>query len=262
LLFAILEAIALFLAINGDVHRKATFLNSANSVSGYFAEKTSRISEYFNLQEVNQSLAFEHARLYNLQKSAFKISDTLHFFNNDTLVSRKYFFTASKVIKNSTDKQFNYLTLDKGSKQGITNDMAVIAPSGVVGVTVAVSENYSVAISLLNRKLGVSAKLRRTNYFGSVRWEGKSYRQASLSEIPIHVQVEKGDTIVTSGYSAMFPEDIPIGVVKEVEVDESGHFHKIGVWLATDFKSLQHIYIVTNLHRNEQTTLEKMVEDD
>jgi rod shape-determining protein MreC len=165
------------------------------------------------------------------------------------------------VINNSINKQFNFITLNKGSLHGIEPEMAVIAPDGVVGVVYATSGNYSTIIPMINRNFRLSAKIRKNGYFGSLSWAGSGYQKTILEEIPFHVDVQHGDTIVTSGYSAIFPEGIIVGTINEFEARE-GNFYTISVDIAVDYKNLLHVNVIRNLLQEEQRELERISGDD
>ena len=135
-------------------------------------------------------------------------------------------------------------------------DQGIIAAGGIVGVVIDVSESYAVGLSVLNRRWSISAKLKNTGYFGSLYWGGSNYREASLMEIPFHVNVEQGDSVVTSGYSSVFPEGIMIGTIQSFDKAEGENYYNIQVKLSTDFKSLSHVEVIRNLNRKEIEELE------
>ena len=139
--------------------------------------------------------------------------------------------------------------------------MAVVSPNGIVGVVNGVSKRFSTVMSLLNTDLHISAKIKKNNYFGSLSWDGKNYREAILYEIPHHVPVSKGDTIITSGFSTIYPEGVLIGTIKDFEV-KGGNFYEITVRLSTDFKNLTYVNLVSNLRKEEQIELEEQLEYD
>jgi rod shape-determining protein MreC len=159
------------------------------------------------------------------------------------------------VLNNSIFRQHNYITLDKGRSAGVKPEMGVISSEGIVGVVRGVSENFSSVISLLNSELSVSAKLKNSGYYGSFNWTGRDYRYGKLQDIPLHVDVSIGDTVITSGYSAIFPEGILVGFVEEYQ-EKGGRFLELTVELSTDFKKLNNVYIVKNLLKEEQKELE------
>ncbi|NJK85384.1 MAG: rod shape-determining protein MreC [Bacteroidales bacterium] len=153
----------------------------------------------------------------------------------DTGANKKYVFIHARVINNSTDKQYNYITLNRGNKDGIEKEMAVVCSDGIVGVVKEVSENFSSVISLLNLNIKINAKIKKSGYFGPLQWTGTGYRKAVLSDIPHHVKITLGDTIVTSGFSAMIPEGYMIGVISDFKL-KGGNYYEIEVDLSTDFK--------------------------
>jgi rod shape-determining protein MreC len=169
---------------------------------------------------------------------------------------QQYLHTSAVITDNTVNRQKNFITLNKGSRQGIMTDMAVISGESVVGVIVGYSDNFSVAMSLLNLDFKLSARIRSNGYFGSLSWDGRDYKYALLSEIPQHVSVNRGDTIETTGYSAIFPEGIIIGTVSDYE-KIGGDFYLIKVALKTDFKKIHFVDIISNLKKREQLELEK-----
>jgi rod shape-determining protein MreC len=231
----------------------------SQEISGNLSKKKNNLVQYLSLKEDNERLVAENLQLKNLLE-AFK---SLKSKNSHVEISQnqRYTYLPALVINNSVNKQYNYITIDKGANDGIERDMPVIANDGVVGLVEAVSENYSLVISLLNRNLKVSSKFKKNNYFGSFEWTGKSYRQAVLNEIPLHVDVQRGDTIVTSGFSTLFPGGVPIGVVEDFSVN-SGTFFTIQLQIAVDFKKLNNVYVVKDYKKEEQLKLENTLRND
>jgi rod shape-determining protein MreC len=178
-----------------------------------------------------------------------------------TTTGRKYTYTQARIINNSVNRQYNYITLNRGKNHGIRPEMAVISSQGIVGMVYSASGNFSTVISVLNRDFRLSAKIKKNNYFGSLSWDGNNPRTAILSEIPYHVNIQKGDTIVTSGYSTIFPEGILVGTVTSFEVEES-NFFRIEVELSVDFNQLNWVYVIRNLLEEEQNHLEETLTND
>ena len=256
IIFVILEIIAFTLFINQHSYQRSRFLNSANRISGALFESYTQVSQYLGLRKANQLLAKEnrqfHEFVLNLPGSEPKhsaIEDQYHVF-------------PARVINNSVNLQNNYFTINKGKKDSISPEMAVLAPDGAVGVVKAVSDHYSLCISLLNCKFSLSARLNKSDYFGSLSWDGTNYRFAYLHEIPGHVLLHPGDTIVTSGYSAMFPENIIIGTIDSYQKTQGEYFYLIKVKLAADFKNLRSVYIINNRLKKEQHLLEEEAQND
>jgi len=261
ILFVLLEGFALFLIIQNNHFQRVKITQFSNAFSGSFYKQTDNFKAYFSLKETNQLLAQENNELRNklasLKKNIQDKKDTLI----DTIYKQRYTFFSAKIINNSVNKQYNYLTLNRGSKDGIKPDMAVITPRGIVGVIVGVSNNYSTVLSVLNRNFKVSAKFKKNNYFGSLAWGYLNPEICILSDIPYHVKVEIGDTLITTGFSDVFPEGIPVGTVKEFDL-KNGNFYTIKVKLTNDFRNLNYVTLVDNLMKKEQQDLEIKSEHD
>jgi rod shape-determining protein MreC len=260
LLFFLLEIISISLIVRNNNYHKSKYLVFSQHMSGIVSQKRNNLVQYLSLKEINQQLASENLRLKNQVESYNLISGKSKAIS-DTAINKHYQYISARVVNNSVNKQFNYLTINKGTEDGIEQEMAVIAPDGVVGIVESVSKHYALVISLLNRNLKVSAKIKKNNYFGSFEWTGKSYRQAILNEIPLHVDIVKGDTIVTSGFSEMFPEGIPLATIEDFSIN-SGTFFSIDLLITTDFRRLNYVYVIKNYIKTEQLMIEKTVFND
>lgn len=261
ILFILFEAIAFFLLFRYNTFHKAKIVNVTHSVRGGFSRVFVNIREYISLREDNRKLIEENNKLYNLLKSSYRITSFESFSVNDSVYKRNYIYTDAKVINNSTNKQYNYITLSKGKNHGIEQDMAVLSNDGIVGIIKSVTDNYSSVISLLNRNFKVNAKIKKSGYFGPLLWTGKGHSKAILTDIPHHAEIFAGDTVVTSGYSAIFPEGYMIGITSDYRL-KGGNYYEITVDLATDFKNLSNVQVVKNLYREEQVELENSAESD
>jgi rod shape-determining protein MreC len=190
------------------------------------------------------------------------IADTVSFrsFAGDAERQFPYDVIAAKVVNNSVMYLSNYITINKGSADGISSDMCVVSERGVVGIVSTVAEHYSTVLPLLNPRFRLSCKVLGSNYFGSMSWDGRSARYAQLDELPRHVEFNEGDTIVTSGFSAIFPEGILVGKVSSFdERQRDDNFYSLTVKLATDFYRLSSVMVIRNYHRDEQLQLEEEV---
>jgi rod shape-determining protein MreC len=256
LLFIILETVAVSMGVRYNLYQKAGFVAITENIASFFNESISSFNDYFDLVETNRKLSLENTLLKNQLQRVYRSDDLFFFGENDTIHRQKYFFTSARVISNTVTRMHNFISLDKGRDQGIEPDMGVVCPEGIVGVTTGVTRNFTSVLSVLNLNFHVSAKLKKNDYFGNISWDGRDYRTVILSDIPYHVNVAEGDTIVTSGYSAIFPEGIPVGTVEKATV-ENGNFYNIRVRLFTDFRHLTYVDVIRNLQKEEQQKLKR-----
>lgn len=258
-LFLVIEIVCLALVFRNNDYQKAAFLNSSNKVSALIYKRYNDLQYYFQLKATNDSLVKENIRLRSLLKSNFDWPDSGVLQKVDTIAHRKYEYMPAKVVNNSVNTLTNYITIHRGSLQGVKPNMAVIGPSGVVGVVRYVNDNFSVVMSLLHKKSSVYAKLSRTGEAGPVIWEGEDPLHATLKNIPKSANVQKGDSVVTSAYSSIFPENILVGYVDKVMVDKASNFYTIRIQLATNFFNLQYVYVVKNNMLKEQQQVESQI---
>jgi rod shape-determining protein MreC len=259
ILFISLEFFAISLVVNNNGYQKSVAFAWVSEKTGKIQSDYNSFWEYLNLKQTNKVLAAENARYRSMLPAAFLITDTLVHYKKDTLYRQQYQMLSAEVISNSTNSSTNFLQLNKGRLQGINKDMAVISPNGVVGIVVNVSQNFSWVMSLLNKETRISARIKKNGQIGTIAWEGGSYRFASLKDIPTHVRISKGDTIVTSGYSHIFPQGEIIGVINDFSIKSGEHFYDINVRLGADFNNLANVYVIRNLLRDEQKKLEEPV---
>lgn len=257
-LFVILEVIAFSLIVNNNYYQRRVVINSTNQLTGGLLETFDNFSAYLSLKNANKILSEENARFYNMLPSTFIKNDTTVFFIDDTLYRQQYKYIATKVISNSIHRRNNYLKLNKGSKHGIKPDMAVVAPNGLVGQVIEVSENFSSVMSILNSNARISAKLKTSNQVGSLFWDGKDYKSGKLVDIPSHVVFDIGDTIITSGFSYIYPEGQIIGVVNDFRIETGDSFFNIDVTFAVDFNNIYYVYAIETLYRDELLELENL----
>ncbi len=262
-LFLLLEAFCIYLVVQNNYYQRANFINSSNGISANILAASHDVNQYFLLKDANEKLLKENAELRGKTLASFSVLVNDEYTVKDTTYHQKYTFTSAKVVKNSTNLRNNYLTLDKGSKQGIKNNMSVITSSGVVGQVKDVSANFCTVMSLLNSKTTISSKIKKDGSYGPLMWDvSDDYSIATLHDIPTHVRLITGDTIVTSAYSTTFPENIMIGTVESFVQKTGEFFYTVKVKLSTDFKKLSHVYIVNNILKEEQEELEKKSESD
>ena len=261
-MFLLLEALCVYLVVQNNYFQRASFVNSSNQVSAKILKTSADVEEYFFLKSENEKLARENAELRSRSLVSFARIVDDKYLVKDTTYRQKYTYTSCKVVNNSTNRRNNFLTLDKGAKQGVKNNMAVITSTGVVGQVKDVSDNFCTVMSVLNSKTTISSKIKKDGSYGPLTWDGEDFRYATLHDIPTHVQLKKGDTIVTSAYSRTFPENIMVGYVESFERRSGEYFFTVKVKLSTEFKKVSHVYIVTNMMKDEQEELEKRSEAD
>ena len=261
-LFLILEVITIIIIVQNNYYQRAAFFNATNDITGKFLSTINSVSQYFSLTDANRKLSEENARLLSESKKYMMKIDNKIYHYYDTAYAQQYEFMSAKVIRNSTNKRNNYLTLDKGSKQGITKDMGVITSTGIVGIIKEVSANYSSVISLLHKDTRISAKIKKNGHVGTVIWGGGNYQYGELIDIPTHVKPFVGDTIITSGYSTSFPEGILVGTISSFKMEKGNNFYSITIKFSTDFNSISYAYVVRNIMKNELNKLHKDRPDD
>lgn len=230
----------------------------ANEVSGKAYATYSGITDYFYLRRMNDSLVSENAALrarlldskYDTRVDSGRVEDSTGRY------IQQYTYLTARVIRNSVNQASNLIYLDKGSRHGIGKQMGVINANGIVGQVINVTDNYAVAMSVLSKDFKVSAKFKKNNFFGNLHWTGLQSNIAVLEEIPKHVPVAVGDTVVTSGFSELFPRNVMIGTVRKVKMEPDKNFLDITIHLSTNFGNLNYVYVVNNMKRTEISKLD------
>lgn len=264
-LFVFLEIISFIFILNNNSYKKAKYLNSASQVAGSVYKTYNSVMNYFNLSKVNRRLAVENAKLRSNLRTRQPDKDIISELKTFTFVPNNsgYFkFVSAQVVNNSVNRPYNYITLNKGEKDGIKIDQGIISVDGIVGMVTNVTENYSLGLSVLNQHWSVSSKIKKSNFFCSLYWDGKDYRYASLMEIPFHVSLQSGDTIVTSGYSSIFPEGVLVGTIESFEQFQGENYYNVRVKLSVDFKTITYVEVVENKNTTEINQLEQLIQDE
>ncbi|MEA9413352.1 rod shape-determining protein MreC [Flavobacterium sp. PL02] len=260
LLFLLLLGISLGLSIQSHSFHKSRIISSANFLSGGVYEKINSVNEYLNLRKENDELVLENARLKSL---LFNAEDTTKLPLPDSIKGVKPAdIIVSKVIHNSYNVHENYITINSGSNEGVKPDMGVINSLGIIGIVDNTSPRYATVISILNIKSRINAKIKKSNHFGSLTWDGKSTGFVQLIDVPRLASVRKGDTIVTGGQSVIFPENIGIGTIDKIFTDKKTNYYTINVKLFNDMTNLGHVYIIKSKDREELIKLEKREKDE
>jgi rod shape-determining protein MreC len=258
ILFLLTEAFCFYLIFRNSNFHHSALVNSSNSVAASVSETVTSVKEYVNLRKVNNDLALENSKLRSMLPETYYADSATKKSINDSLHHQQYSFITAKVINNSVNRRNNYLTLNIGSLQGIEPEMGVISSEGIVGIVKDTSKHFCSVMSFLHKDSKISAKLKKSGYIGSLVWDGYDANHASLKDIATHVQLSKGDTIVTSSYSSIFPENIMIGRIEDFERKAGDNFYEISVRLSTDFSKLSYVYVVNNVLKEEQQKLEQL----
>ncbi len=254
--FIVLEIFSFWLIINYNKFQNAAFLNTSNVFVGSILSVSSNVSGYFSLKEENAFLAEENA-LLKQQIVDFKQLSTLSGSSDEVLTGtiKEFDFIPTKIINNSIFNDDNYITINKGKNHGIYSGMGIVTGNGIVGKVTAVSNNYSTVQSFLHSSYQVSAQIKSNKILGAAIWKGEDIETGHLLYVPRHENVVVNDTVVTSGYNAIFPEGIPIGIIEEITIPENESFYDIKIKLLTEFNKLYFVYAVKNNTKAEQDSL-------
>jgi rod shape-determining protein MreC len=260
--FLFLELFCAWLVVQSNQYQNTQFFNTANTLAANIISFSQGVREYLSLQEINTDLAAENARLRTALEQKLQSLQRTDVKPPDSAVIKRFDYISARVINNSTLLFKNYITVDKGRLDGITPGMAAISSSGAIGKVKSVSDHYAVLISLINTDEQLSSAIKRTGHFGTIRWEGTNPRLVNLHYIPRHVDPLVGDTIVTSGYNSIFPENILVGKIAAVTLSEEAPFYEIKVELAQDFAKLAFVEIIRSNLKSEQDSLELRTIDE
>lgn len=263
-LFVLLEVASFVLLFKHNRYQQSVFFTSANVVSGAVFEVSGGITSYFHLKKANEELLDRNMlleqQLDNLEKALRDHQvDSMAINSIKELPVTEYRLYKARVIKNSINQSDNFITLDKGSSSGIRPEMGVIDGNGVVGIVYETSPSYSVVLSLLNSKSNISCKIVGSQYFGYLKWEHGDSRYAYLKDLPRHAEFNLGDTVVTSGYSSMFPEGIIVGTVDDMTDSNDGLSYLLKVKLSNDFGRLSDVRVIERIGQSEQKILESKI---
>src|SRR5690606_907256 len=258
-LFILFFGISLILIVQKNSFQRASFLNSSNYFIGNLYNRVNDLRSYLHLNEDNALLSEENASLRSFLESSQYSNQLITGEVKDSLQEVRYTFMEAKVINNSIHQKNNTFTINRGAKHGVEKGMGVIASKSVAGIVLQVSEHFALVQSFLNSDTKVSSSLVNSNAFGSLVWgeNNRDAKTAILKDIPNHIKVAKGETVVTSGFS-LFPEGIILGKVIEPGLESGDSFLNISVALAIDFSSLQYVYVVTDKLADEKLILEEI----
>lgn len=261
-LFILLEVISFVLLFRFNHYQGSVFFTSSNKLAGSVYEAANQVTGYFHLKSINNDLVQKNVELElqmeHLRKAlADVIGDSMcvEQMKKDALTG--YDIYKARVINNSLTHIDNYITIDKGEKDGIRSEMGVVDGNGIVGIVYLTSDNYSVVIPVLNSKSNISCKIKKSDYFGFLKWEGGSSKYAIVKDMPRHSLLALGDTVVTSGHSAVFPGGISVGTIEEITDSHDGLSYQLKVKLFTDFARLNDVRVIVRKGQEEQIKLEQ-----
>jgi rod shape-determining protein MreC len=254
-LFLFLEILSFVLVFNFNEYQNSALSHLSSNMAGSVLTFSSDVSEYFSLRRTNKILAEDNANLHSYLRNAYYQADTHSYYRKDTLYKLEYKYISARVISNSTNKRNNFLMLNKGTLEGIGNHSGVIIGDRIVGQIVSVSSHFCWVMSVLNKDSKISGKFKKNDQLVNIEWNGGNYRKGDVKEIPKHVVIEKGDTIITSGNSDVFPAGLIIGTIDSYTDAKDENFNYATLLFSTDFNSLSYVEIVTDMMRNEKEAL-------
>ncbi|RCH54219.1 rod shape-determining protein MreC [Mucilaginibacter hurinus] len=261
-LFLIFEGFSLYIFVNYNDFQKASFINTSNEITGNLYNHVNNLNDYLRLKEINDKLARENAALRNHFKSSKFIDTTRSQTVIDTVNKQQYTYLEARVINNSVNSRVNYLTLNKGSNNGIEKGMGVVSNAGVVGIVIQTSPHFAIVRSLLHKDTRISAMLAKSKEGGSFRWaDDMDPRKGLLYDVANSAQPRLGDLVVTDEHS-LFPIGIPLGKVSNLTPKTGGFFLNMEVRLAVNFSNLDYVFVITNKLAREQITLESQQNKD
>ncbi|WP_420575028.1 rod shape-determining protein MreC [Kordia sp.] len=251
ILFLVLLLISLVFTIQSHSYHKSKFINSANWLSGGIYEKANGVSSYFSLEAENERLIEENLRLKSILFNKKDSLSTVQYIDSSSYPTH-YLLRSAKIIKNDYSDRNNILLINKGASDSIKTDMGVITSNGIIGVVDQVGGSHATVISILNSVYSINAQLKNNdNHYGSLSWDGKNPNIIQLIDVEKLAIIKESDTIITGGNSTLFPKGIPIGTIKDFKLNTTKNLYDINVQLFNDMTSLEHVYIIENLHREE-----------
>lgn len=262
LTFIGLEFFALVLIASNHSFQGSVIWNGATQVTGRIYASVDYWREYFHLRESNTLLVEDNAELYSRLPEAEFDHRMERVLRTDSTREQQYQYFGGKVVNATYNKRNNYITINRGSRHGVQPRMGVFNTRGVVGIVKSTSDHYSVVLPILHRDVMISAKLQGSDHFGILQWDGKNHRVAKLRDIPKHADLAPGDTIITNGFSNIFPEGIALGTIADAELVPGTNYYDITVVLATDFSKLRYIYLIENKLKWERDSLESSAIDE
>ena len=264
-LFILLEGISFVLLFSFNRYQNAAMFTSANEFAGNIYSFMSDVDGYFGLSDENEALVEQNRVLINeieqLKQELASFKDSTALATNSFAAPLKgdFRFNTARAVNNSLNKVNNFITIDKGNNDGINSEMGVFNDKGVIGIIYKTSDNFSLVMPLLNSKSMLSCRVKGSNSFCTLRWNGEELQYSYLIDLPRYAIFQQGDTVVTSGFSSIFPADIPVGEIERLEDSDDGMFYRARVRLFVDFASIDNLFVVGNDNKLEQDTLEMSI---
>lgn len=256
-LFLVLESVSLFFLFNSYSYHRSLKFSIVSDISGNMYSALNSVSAYFSLKKDNEVLTEENVRLRNLSNLSYYYSDSTKNYK-DSL----YQFISAKIVSTSVNKPNNFMLIDKGEQSGIEKEMGVISSNGIAGIVIGTSGNYAIVMSMLHQNTRISGRLKKDGQLVNLIWPGNDYKYCDVIDIPSHIRLQKGDSVITSGNSLIFPEGILIGTIIEQEQNESEELSRALLKFSTDYNSLRYVYAVKNIKKEEQIILLENISDE
>ena len=265
LLFFLLTYFSLYLFVHNNEFQRSKYLSVFQETAGQIHLVSNSVESYMNLKTINaelmQQVAVLEQELRSVKREVKVLSEQIYpadVHRFEDAYSNAYSFLPAQVVNNQVARMDNnYITLNKGSLAGVKEDMGILSPTGIVGVVISVSPHFSRVLPILNPKYQPNCKIKETNFFGTLSWDGKDPRYSSLKELPQHAEFNIGDTIVTSGFSTVFPAGVPVGTIENKFKNKGESYNSVTVKLFTNFSALSEVLIVVNALKDEQLNIEK-----
>ena len=266
LLFIVFQVVSIYLLYQSNTYHRVKLYDFSQEITGSLFGINNAWVKYFNLSKENEYLLLQNKRLLQneLNANSSLQSDTTFLKNNilkNAPKNNDYNVFTATVLKNTFYKPNNFITINKGAKDGIKADMAVLSEEGIVGIVVNVSNNFSLVMSILHNKFRLSAQHNKSDYKGAITWNVKDPLTVQLADIPKFIKLNKGDSISTSGYSSIFPSDFPVGVVKDFSISETSNNYEVDVTLNTDLRKLSNVYVLEFFAKQEIDSLNQLINE-
>lgn len=250
ILFVLLEILSLFLLSKSYSYHGSLAYSTTSNISGEIYTISSSITDYFSLKTQNERLVEENAHLKNMLSSSFLTTDTQYVYRDSM-----YRYIPVKIVNSTVNKANNFIMVNKGKKHGVKKEMGVVSTTGLTGIVVGVSDNFSTIMSMLHSDMRISARINNSNQLVNVIWDQDNYLYGTVIDIPSHIQLLQGDSIVTSGNSLIFPENILIGLIESHELNNTKSLSKAKIKFSTDFNSVTYLFVIDNIMKPEQDSL-------